>query len=500
MKILSSQQIRKADEHTIKNKRIPSIELMENAARAFTEWFINKFSNENSIAIVCGIGNNGGDGLAIARMLIQKKYKVNVFIVVPKKGNTDDFAINQKRLKKMTDVIYITKESDIPNFNQQIIIDGLFGSGLSRPVDRSVFKKVILKMNDSGGKKVAIDIASGLFADKSSKESTIVKADYTISFQVPKLAFMMPENHQYVGEWHIVDIGLDQQYVNSQKSDYEIIQDKDIAGIFKKREKFTHKGDYGKCLLIAGSFGKIGAAILASKAALRTGAGLLTIHAPRCGYNILQISAPEAMVSPDEDEKYFSSLPELENYDVIGIGPGLGTHEFTLNAYAELLSRWKKPMIIDADGLNLLAKNHHLMDMVTEDSILTPHPKEFDRLDGEFEDNFERLQRLRSFAIDHKVFVVLKGYRTAIATPAGKVYFNLTGNPGMATGGTGDVLTGILTALLGQYPPEKAVLLGVWLHGLAGDKAADKIGMEAMIASDVIEFIPKAYYHLINQI
>ncbi|MGK7392087.1 MAG: NAD(P)H-hydrate dehydratase [Candidatus Cyclobacteriaceae bacterium M2_1C_046] len=496
MKILSAQQIREADQHTIKNKPIPSIKLMENASLAFTEWFTDTFSKDYSVAIVCGIGNNGGDGLAIGRMLLEQDYNVEVFAVKPKEKTSEDFATNEERLKNLTAIKYIKEESDLLDFNYDIIIDGLFGSGLDRPVDHGIFQKVIHQINASPALKVAIDIASGLFADKSSRGSTVVEADYTISFQVPKLAFFMPENHKYVGEWHLVDIGLDKAFIDGLSSDYQTMEEVEITSFYRSRKKFTHKGNYGRCLLVAGSFGKMGAAVLAAQAALRTGAGLLTIHAPRCGYNILQIAAPEAMVSPDEDEKHFSSQPDLEKYDVIGIGPGLGTHELTLNAYAELLGLWKKPAVIDADGLNLIAKNHHLMDMVKENSILTPHPKEFERIAGETKDHFERLEKLKSFAADHKVYVLLKGYHTAIATPEGKVFFNMTGNPGMATGGTGDVLTGILTTLMAQYQPQEAIMLGVWLHGLAGDKAAEQVGMDSLIASDVIDFIPEAYHHL----
>lgn len=496
MKILSAKQIREADQHTIRNKSISSIDLMEDASKAFTDWFIKRFSNDHSIAVICGLGNNGGDGLAIARMLLHKKYDVKVYVVKPKDKTSDDFAINEKRLKELSEVHYIKEDSDLPHFNFDILIDGLFGSGLDRPVDHGIFQKVIAAINSSEAIKIAIDIASGLFADKSSEESTVVKADYTVSFQLPKLAFLLPENHEYVGEWHIVDIGLDKEYINQQETNYNILEEDDISAIYNKRKEYTHKGDYGRCLIVAGSFGKIGAAVLAAKAALRTGVGLLTVHVPRCGYSILQISAPEAMVSPDEDEKHFSSQPEFDKYDVIGIGPGLGSHELTLNAYAELLGLWKKPMVIDADGLNLIAKNHHLMDMVKENSILTPHPKEFERIAGETNDHFERLERLRSFAMDHKIYMLLKGYRTAVATPEGKVYFNMTGNPGMATGGTGDVLTGILTTLSAQYDSKEAVLLGVWLHGIAGDKAAGQIGMDPLVASDVIDFIPEAFRYL----
>ena len=498
MKILSASQIRDLDAYTIKNEPVASIDLMERAAEAFMQWFTQKFSSQNKIAIICGPGNNGGDGLAIGRMLLRQKYNTAVFAINPEGKTSADFKANEKRLRELTGIHAISQENDIPDFSvYDIIIDGIFGSGLSRPVEQGINKKVIDAMNKAGSIKVAIDVPSGLFADRHTTGSTIVRADYTVSFQVPKLAFMLAENYPWAGEWHIVDIGLDQTYLDQLECEYFLLEESQVAPLYKERKKFSHKGDYGKCLLISGSFGKMGAAALAAKAALRTGVGLLTVHVPRCGYTILQLAASEAMVSPDDDEKYFSSLPALEGYDALGIGPGIGTDDLQLNAFAELLSLWKKPMVIDADGLNLLAKNHHLMDMVPKYSILTPHPKEFERLTEKPSDNFHRLELLKEFAGKYQLYVLLKGYHTAIATPAGKVFFNDTGNPGMATGGTGDALTGIVTSLLAQgYTSEKSVLLGVWLHGLAGDKAAEVVGMDSLIASDVIQYLSSAYQHL----
>lgn len=498
MKILSAEQIRDLDSHTIKTEPIASIDLMERAAKSFTHRFTSRFAAKNKVAIVCGTGNNGGDGLAIGRMLLHQEYDVEVYVVKPKEETSEDFAINEDRLKSLLTIRYIKEASNIPDFkNVDIIIDGIFGSGLSRPVKQGIFKEVIEAINSYNCTKVAIDIPSGLFADQFTTGNTIIKADLTISFQTVKLAFLLPENYKYVGEWSIVDIGLNEEYLQSLEVSNFLLEEQHIASLYKKRQPFSHKGDFGKCLLISGSFGKMGAAVLAATGALRSGVGLLTIHAPRCGYSILQLAASEAMVSPDDDEKYFSSLPDIEGYDALGIGPGLGTDELQLNAFAELLSIWKKPMVIDADGLNLLAKNHHLMDMVPKNSILTPHPKEFERIAGATSNSFERLERLREFARKHEMYVLLKGYHTAIATPAGEIHFNNTGNPGMATGGTGDVLTGILTALLAQqYSPEEAVLLGVWLHGLAGDKAAKDIGEESLIASDVVKHLATAYHHL----
>ena len=495
MKILTAEQIREWDAFTIKNEPIASIDLMERASKAFTDIFIQKFTSQNKIVVVCGTGNNGGDGLAIARMLFGQKYNVEVFVINSGGQTSQDFATNKDRLKGLIPPNTIEKNIDIPDFGKfDVIIDGIFGSGLSRPIEKGIYKEVIDAINNSKAIKVAIDIPSGLFADRHTSGGAIVEADYTITFQAPKLVFLLAEAHRYVGEWTVADIGLDPNFLKDKQGAISTIDEKLIAGVYKERKNFTHKGDYGKCLLICGNYGKMGAAVLAASAALRAGAGLLTIHAPRLGYTILQSTVPEAMVSPDDDEKVFSSPPKLESYDVIGIGPGLGTDELTLTAMAELLSHWDKSMVIDADGLNILAKNHHLLDMVPENSILTPHPREFERLAGETSNEFERLERLKEYAIKQKIYVLLKGHRTAIATPDGKLYFNTTGNPGMATGGTGDVLTGIITALLGQkYNPEEAILLGCWLHGHAGDLAAEDIGMESLIASDVVKYISKAF-------
>lgn len=502
MKILSREQIRDVDSYTIKNEPIPSIELMERAATAFKKWFINVFDKSEKIAIVCGLGNNGGDGLAIARLLIKENYDVEVFAVKPKDKTSEDFQSNEDRLRKIKEINYITNDIGNTSFkNFSIIIDGIFGSGLSRPVDHGIFKEVIDKINESSATKVAIDIPSGLFSDQHTEGGSIVEADYTITFQIPKLAFFLPQNHQYVGNWSIVNIGLDEDYIQSLSSSNILIEDNHAAWIYNFRDKYSHKGDYGRGLLICGSFGKIGAAVLAARAALRSGIGLLTVHSPRCGYSILQSSVPEAMNSPDEDEKHFSMPPDsLFEYDAIGVGPGIGTDEITLGAYAKLLSEFKKPLVIDADGLNMIAKNHHLLDMVPEYSILTPHPKEFERLTGEATDDFDRLDKLRTYAKEHKLFVALKGRHTAVATPEGNIYFNKTGNPGMASGGTGDALTGIITSLLSQkYSSEEAVLLGVYLHGLAGDMASDMLGQDSLIASDLIDKIPEAFKKIIQE-
>lgn len=496
LKILTAPQIKALDAVTIKHEPILSIDLMERACLAFINWFSNKFDTTKSVGIVCGTGNNGGDGLGVARILSDRNYRVKVWIVRGSVSESEDFKTNLKRLYGKIEIYEIITDSDKGLFNGcHILIDAIFGSGLSRPVE-GIYAQTISCINNTDSIRIAIDIPSGLMGDSHS-ETTVVQAHYTVAFQLPKLAFLLPENYKYVGDWLIVNIGLNEEGIAAAETDHFLIEKKDIADIKKKRLKFSHKGSYGKGLIVAGSYGKIGAAVLAAKAAMRSGVGLLTTHVPRCGYTILQTACPESMVSVDDHDTLFTKAPILTGYDSIGIGPGIGTDHDTVNAFASILKESKKPIVIDADGINILSDNKELISLIPSGSILTPHPKEFERLVGTWKDDFERLEKLKQFAVKTKNTIVLKGAFTSIASPKGHVYFNPTGNPGMATGGSGDVLTGILTALLAQhYTPLQAAQLGVYLHGMSGDFAAEEKSMEAMIASDLITFLPQAFFEL----
>jgi hydroxyethylthiazole kinase-like uncharacterized protein yjeF len=344
--------------------------------------------------------------------------------------------------------------------------------------------------------RVAIDIPSGLMADSIS-QGPVVEARYTISFQLPKLAFLLPQNQRFVGAWKVVDIRLSKEFLQTINTSFFYLGLKDARKILKPRSTFDHKGDFGHALVVAGSYGKLGAAVLASRAALRAGVGLLTVHVPQCGYSVLQTAVPEAMVDVDAHDAYLTNHQELDHYSTIGIGPGLGKDAETVNALASILSNFKNPVVIDADALNILSEHRALQEFIPAGSILTPHPKEFQRLAGAWKDDFERLEKQKKLAAQLNVVVIVKGAYSSIASPDGTVYFNSTGNPGMATGGTGDVLTGILTALLAQgYSPVEAACLGVYVHGLAGDIAARHKGMVSMIASDVIDHLPEAFQKL----
>jgi ADP-dependent NAD(P)H-hydrate dehydratase / NAD(P)H-hydrate epimerase len=494
LKILTSAQTKQLDQYTIEHEPIASIDLMERACRAFTDWFVQHYRQNKKIGIVCGTGNNGGDGLGIARMLLEYHYNVKVWVVRGEVKETADFKTNFERAKISRVVLTeISLPSDRGLFGGcDILIDALFGSGLSRAVE-SIYAQVIRCFNETNAIKIAVDTPSGLMADQPSK-GEIVQAHRAISFQLPKLAFLFPENNKYVGEWNIVDIGLSKQFMKEVDTNHFFVTKQSVRKILRPRSIFSHKGNYGHALLIAGSIGKMGACILSAKASLRAGLGLLTLHVPKSGNAILQTAVPEAMCANDSNENHFSSLPENLSYDAIGIGPGLGQHPETIKAFEQLLNQYQKPMVIDADALNIISSNRRLLALIPPGSILTPHPKEFERLVGSWANDFERLEKQKTLSAQLNSIVVLKGAYTSMASPQGQVYFNSTGNPGMATGGSGDVLTGILTGLLAQgYVPIEAAIMGVYLHGLAGDLAASTLGMNSLIASDLIDFLPPAF-------
>jgi NAD(P)H-hydrate epimerase len=489
MKIFNVEQIRSLDTYTIQNEPISSLDLMERASNAFIRWFCNQFVNTRPVRIFCGKGNNGGDGLAIARILSTHSYDVKVYIAEYSANATPDFQSNLERLQNHLKPESIHRIADFPSIAPNAIcIDALLGSGLSRPVE-GLLAEIIGSLNKLPNNLVSVDIASGLYADKpNGKGDTIIEPDFTVSFQLPKLAFMLPQNATYTGDWHLVDIGLSENYIRKTPTPLHYTDKQTAEELIKPRQKFSHKGTYGHALLIAGSFGKMGAAVLSGKACLRSGIGLLTMHSPGCGYDILQISIPEAMAVMDNNHKTISQLPELDAYSAIGIGPGIGQDEATVKVMEQLLETIKVPLIIDADGLNILSQNRSLLDKLPENTILTPHPKEFQRLAGESKNEYERLELGKDFARKYRVIICLKGANTAVILPNGDIHFNSTGNAGMATGGTGDVLTGIITSLLAQkYSPEHAAILGVYEHGLAGDRAAERKGQSALIASDVVD-------------
>ena len=501
MKILSAEQIRAADAYTLEHESIKSIDLMERAALACVEWITYHFSEETKVIAICGMGNNGGDGLAISRLLHDKGHNVEVYIAPYFSKASDDFSANRKKLEdiKGIKVVEISKAEEITISNEPtIIIDAILGSGLSKPVEGKV-AELIQHINSLKCPIVAIDISSGLMMEDNSKldRKNIINATATLTFEAPKLAFMFADNAQHVGDLYILNIGIDKQFLSEQKSLNHYITREKIAATIHPRPKFSHKGNYGHALLIAGSYGKMGAAVLAGKSCLRAGVGLLTMHIPKCGYWIVQVSVPEAMASVDDEVEFFSGVKDISMFNAIGIGPGIGTDESTEQGLKLLLQQVNAPIVLDADALNILAENRTWLSFLPAGSILTPHPGEFARLAGRPANSYEAYVMQKEFAVKHAVYLILKGAYTSIATPDGEVYFNSTGNPGMATGGSGDTLTGIITSLLAQgYSKKQAAIVGVYLHGLAGDIAANEMGENSLIAEDITNCLGKAYKEL----
>ncbi|MCB0678172.1 MAG: NAD(P)H-hydrate dehydratase [Saprospiraceae bacterium] len=500
MKILSAEQIRQLDAYTIEHEPIASIDLMERASRSFAQWFVRACppQEERPVLVFCGTGNNGGDGLAIARLLAERFYQVEVFHCKISERGSADFQANLSRLvKKRTVPIHtLTAGQSLPAIPpRSILIDALFGSGLNRPVE-GYWAELIEHLNRAQASRVAVDIPSGLFADRASS-GTVFRADHTLTFELPKLAFLMAENAAAVGRLHVRSIGLHTGFIRQAETEHFLLEEANLRPLLKERGKFDHKGTFGHALLLCGSYGKVGAAILSGKACLRSGAGLLTIHAPRCAYEILQIGFPEAMVSVDPHQYVFTQAGNLQPYRAIGLGPGWGTNRLTAEGLHDLLERVDLPLVIDADALNLLAENPDWLKKLPAQSILCPHPGEFSRLFGPSANQFERLQLQKDKARELNCVLILKGAYSSIALPDGKVYFNSTGNPGMGTAGSGDVLTGLLTGLLAQgYSSCDAALLGVYLHGLSGDLACRDLDQEALLAGDLIRYFGKAFHAL----
>lgn len=486
--IFSAEQIRAWDEFTIKNEPVSSLDLMERASNACVQWLQENNYTSRSFAICCGKGNNGGDGLAIARMLINKGCRVVVYILEFGHKGTEDFQQNLARLQSMTaDVRFIQSNANFPALSPtDVVIDALLGSGLNRLLG-GVTAELVEYLNTWGKEIISIDIPSGLFVDKSSKGNTVIQAHHTLSFQCFKPALLVAENEQFIGEVHILDIGLHPGFVQNNPPAYRWIDALLVQGIYQPRKKFAHKGTYGHALLVAGSYGKMGAAVLAAKGCLRSGVGLLTMHVPGCGVQVMQASVAEAMCVADREERRNTHIDaDLSAFNVIGIGPGIGKEDATAKMLETMLRQYNKPLVLDADALNIISSKPHLLASVPPYSILTPHPKEFERLFGKKDDDFERISTAVEQSKLHKLIIVLKGRHTLVASPSGNIYFNSTGNAGMATGGTGDVLTGIVTGLLAQgYEPEQAAVFGVFWHGLAGDIASGLYTPECMIASDI---------------
>jgi hydroxyethylthiazole kinase-like uncharacterized protein yjeF len=499
MNIYTSDQIKAWDAYTIEHEPIASIDLMERAAMACTDWIIHSSCVNKSFHVFCGKGNNGGDGLAIARLLIQLNKEVDVYILEHGAPGTPEFQTNLQRLHKATHRIHFLQTEDtFPILKEEdVIIDALFGIGLSRPAD-GLAAALVYKINQTGNRVIAIDLPSGMYADKSSLDIPKIIASDTLSFQAWKPALIMEENATFTGSIHLLNIGLHPAFENGQRTAWHMLTGEEIRTLMFPRKSFSHKGDYGHALIIAGSKGKIGAAVLAAEACLRSGSGLLTVHLPACGYEIMQTALPEAMVSTEVEEDILSKAPDdLSVFKTIGIGPGLGKEPMTAEAMMNVLKHFRNPMVIDADALNIIAQYGVKNISIPPGSILTPHPGEFERLFGKATNHFERVNLALANAAELQSVIILKTKFTLIACPDGNAYFNPTGNPGMAKGGSGDVLTGILTGLLSRgYDSYDAAKIGVYIHGYAGDLAVADMGMESVLPRDLISRLAPSFVEM----
>ncbi|KJD36176.1 carbohydrate kinase [Tamlana sedimentorum] len=503
MKIFSKEQIYEGDRLTAERQNITSTDLMERAGTQIFNWMHARMQGAQvPIHVFCGIGNNGGDGLVLARHLILDGYSVKTYIINYSDKRSKDFLVNYERIKNTTKdwPLLLTDAESLPEINpNDIIVDAVFGIGLNRPVVSWV-KTLFMHFKASKAFTLSIDIPSGLFVDKPVEdEDAVVYAGFTLSFASPKLVFFLPETAKYTVQWEILDIGLDQEYTFITQTETELISKYEVLPNYRPRDKFSHKGLFGHSLIIGGSYGKIGAVTLASKAALTTGAGLVTNYVPKCGYQILQTAFPEAMVITDASEERITAIDYDIEPTVIAFGVGVGQNTETVKAFETFLKTNKTRLVIDADGLNILSKNQSLLELLPPESVLTPHPKELERLIGSWTNDFEKLDKAKAFAEKHKVILVIKGANT-ITIFNNKQFVNTTGNPGLATAGSGDVLTGIITGLISQgYHPLSAAIFGVYLHGKAADIAVDDTGYESLLASDVINNIGKAIVDLFAQ-
>ena len=507
--ILSTSQIRICEKHTMDDLPISSIDLMEEAGTTCANEISDILFQRNidNVFVFCGTGNNGGDGLVIARKLIKDYFGdlSSVTVVICQREDshpTPEFQKNLSRWKNLksnkTKLLFFEENNPVHIPETALIVDALFGIGLNKPAT-GIHASAIRTINASDAYTVAIDIPSGLFADQPTPPNAeIVIANATLSIQFQKLVFMLPQASAYYGEIQNVDIGM------YPPADLDIHQEylcqENIRPLLLTRDSYAHKGTFGHGLLVAGSDAMPGAAILAAHAAMRGGIGKLTVHTTDRAATALPIQLPEAILNLDKDSHVFSDLEWStlqSNINAIAIGPGLGTHAKTVNALKDVLDTIHTPLILDADALNMLADNKTWLAFLPPHSILTPHFHEFDKLAGKAENDFDRIEKARAFAQRYEIILVLKGHHTVISMPDGRQFFNSTGNSGMATAGSGDTLTGLLLALLAQgYSPESTALLGVYIHGLAGDLYAEEFGETSLIASDLPKWFGKAFCHL----
>lgn len=498
MKIFNAEKIKEVDKLTTEGQHVTSFDLMEQAALQAFLWIVNHFHDKKTVYhIFCGVGNNGGDGLAIARMLKQNYFDVHVYVIPFSKKMSADFESNLERLKECNLKYEVVSEvSDFPDIAENhVIVDAIFGIGLTRMMEKWI-QQIVQKINYHQSYTISIDVPSGLFLDK--KTTIAIQSDVVLTFQIPKLSFYIPDNEQFINEIVILSIDLDEKAIDAIPTNYFYTDLNEIKKRYKPISKFSHKGTQGHVLLIGGCFGKIGSMVLASQAALRSGCGLATVYAPKCGYEILQTASPEVMVITDENYHKITKIDFDFQPKAIGIGMGIGQEYETANAFHSFLKINTIPLIIDADALNILSEHQEWLKLLPKNSILTPHPRELERLIGSWEDDFEKIEKVKFFAKENHLVVLIKGAYTLIIDER-NVFVNSSGNQALATGGSGDVLSGMIASFRAQgYQAVDAALLGVYFHGRTADIAMKDMGYEGFIASDIIKYLGKVFLELSN--
>ncbi|HEX7366013.1 MAG TPA: NAD(P)H-hydrate dehydratase [Pelobium sp.] len=493
LKLLTASQTREADKFTIINEPIESVELMERAATAFVKIFADRFPDrKKSILVFSGKGNNGGDGLAVARLLADDGYhQIQVFIADFSEKSSADFDLNLQRLQeKDIAIFYLKQTAELAVLTADIIIDALLGSGLNKPLEGE-WRNLAKKINQFSGYRVAVDVPTGMPCEGELFDDVIIKSDFTITFQRPKLNFLLPISSPYIKEWKVANIGLNENFIQGTASPFYWLWKGGVQRFIKARQPFEHKGLLGHALIVAGSDDTMGAALIATEACVKCGAGLTSAMIPHSGLQALNTRLPEAMYTQRSESKL-----DLDKYKVIGIGPGLGTSAESVLLLTEVLRNFKKPVVIDADAINIISEYQELISLVPKNSVFTPHMKEFDRLFGTHNSWWKRIETALVQAAALKVYIVLKNRYTMIFTPEGVCYFNSSGSPAMASGGMGDALTGMITSMLAQgYEVDKAVQLAVFSHGYLGEQLGQK--MYVVPASVLIKTLPYALKELL---
>ena len=506
MKIFTNDGLRRIGDRTVEKEGIEMLDLIERAASAVSYELISRWRTSKRFVFFAGPGDNGADALAVARMMYEQGYRPEVYLFNIKSAQLSPCCLaNRDRLLETAgeDIEFIEV---IQNFNppeldeNDVVVDGLFGNGLRTPL-KGGYTALVQYINASNAYIVSIDIPSGMFGEWNvgNDRRNIIRADLTLTYQSKRLAFYFAENAECVGECKVLDIEMDSESIARTPTDFYLIEKEDVHEMMKPRNPFSNKYDHGTLLLIAGSYGMMGAAVLAAKGALRAGAGLVTVHAPRCGYQVLQTAVPEALFEPDRNEIVTSAIDLRHTYSVVALGPGLGVNDETIEAVHQFIMNFKRPCLLDADALNCIARRPMLLRSIPPRSIITPHAIEFDRLFGDHNTDEERLKKAIDVSKLYNITIVLKGHYTMTVRPDSKVYVNSSGNAGMATPGSGDVLTGIISALIAQdYPADWSAVLGVYLHGLAGDLAEQEQGTYGMVASDIVNNIGKAFIEVMK--